>query len=107
MTEPTFDAIFDDLIDANEELQGFLAILDALLPEASMLLVSEAGAVLEGARPLALAPPVREKLVREARAADGFVAGKADNGARCHAVYLAKLSAVLIIACAAALEDEW
>lgn len=107
MTEPTFDTIFDDLIDANEELQGFLAILDALLPEASMLLVSEAGAVLEGARPLALAPPVREKLVREARAADGFVAGKADNGARCHAVYLAKLQAVLIIACAAALEDEW
>ena len=34
MTEPTFDAIFDDLIDTNAELQSFLAILDALLPEA-------------------------------------------------------------------------
>ena len=107
MTEPTFDAIFDDLIDANEELQSFLAILDALLPEASLLLVSEAGALLDGARSLALAPPVRERLVHEARATDGFVAGKADNGARCHALYLAKLSAVLIISCAAGPEDDW
>ncbi len=107
MTEPTFDSIFDDLIDANEELQSFLVILDALLPEASALLVSEAGALLDGAHPLALAPPVRERLVHEARAIDGFVAGKADNGARCHAVYLAKLSAVLIISCAAAPEDDW
>jgi signal transduction histidine kinase/FixJ family two-component response regulator len=107
MTEPTFDTIFDDLLDANEELQRFLTVLDALLPEASMLLVSESGAVLDGARPLALAPPVRERLVQEAKAADGFSAGKADNGERCHARYLAKLPAVLIISCAAALEDEW
>jgi signal transduction histidine kinase/FixJ family two-component response regulator len=107
MTEPTFDSIFDDLIDVKEELQSFLAILDGLLPEASVLLVSEAGAVLEGARPLALAQPVREKMVREARASAGFVAGKADNGARCHAVYLANLPAVLIISCAAAPEEDW
>ncbi|MCX5864263.1 MAG: ATP-binding protein [Deltaproteobacteria bacterium] len=107
MTEPTFDSIFDDLIDANEELQSFLAILNALLPEASVLLVSEAGTVLDGARPLALVQPVRERLVQEAKAADGFVAGKADSGARCHAVYLAKLSAVLIVSCAAAPEEDW
>ncbi len=107
MTEPTFDSIFDDLIDVNEELHSFLAILDASLPEASVLLVSETGALLEGACPLVLAPPVRERLVHEAKAADGFVAGKADNGARCHAVYLAKLSAVLIISCAAAPEEDW
>jgi signal transduction histidine kinase/FixJ family two-component response regulator len=105
MTEPTFDTIFDDLVDANAELQGFLATLDALLPEASMLLVSEAGALLEGARPLTVALPVRDKLVREARAVDGFVTGKADNGARCHAIHLAKFSAVLIIFCPAAQED--
>ena len=61
MTEPTFDSIFDDLIDVKEELQSFLVILDGLLPEASVLLVSEGGAVLDGARPLALAQPVREK----------------------------------------------
>ena len=107
MTDPTFDAIFDDLIDANEELQRFLTVLDALLPEARVLLVSESGAVLDGARPLALAQPVRERLVQEAKMADGFVAGKADNGERCHARYLAKLPAVLIISCAAAPEDEW
>jgi len=107
MTEPTFDAIFDDLLDANEELQGFLAILDALLPEASILLVSEAGALLDGKRPLALAQPVREKLVSEAKATDGFVAGKTDSGTRCHAVYLAKLPASVIISCAAAPEDDW
>ena len=107
MSEPTFDSIFDDLIDANEELQSFLVILEALLPEASILLVSEAGTVLESARPLALVPPVRERLVLEAKAADGFVAGKADSGARCHAVYLAKLPAVLIISCAAAPEEDW
>ncbi|MFH1020498.1 MAG: ATP-binding protein [Pseudomonadota bacterium] len=107
MTEPTFDAIFDDLIDADEELQSFLTILDALLPEASMLLVSGSGALLDGARPLALAPPVRDKLVLEAKAADGFVAGKVDNGARCHAVYLGTLSAVLIVSCSAAPEDDW
>ncbi len=107
MTEPTFDSIFDELLDANEELQSFVTILDALLPEASVLLVSETGALLDGARPLVLAQPVRERLVLEAKAADGFVAGKADSGARCQAVYLAKLSAVLIIACGAAPEDEW
>jgi len=106
MTEPTFDAIFDDLIDANEELQRFLAIIEALLPEASMLLVSEAGALLQGARPLALVSPVRERLVNEAKATEGFVAGKADNGARCHAVYLAKLPAVLIVACAIVQEED-
>ena len=107
MTEPTFDSIFDDLIDANEELQSFLAILNALLPEASILLVSEAGTVLDGTRPLALVQPVRERLVQEAKAADGFVAGKTDSGARCHAVYLAKLPAVLIVSCAAAPEEDW
>ncbi len=107
MTEPTFDAIFDDLIDANAELQSFLAILDALLPEASMLLVSDSGAVLDGARSLAVALPVREKLVREAKATDGFVTGKADNGTRCHAISLAKFSAVLIISCTASPEDDW
>jgi len=107
MSEPTFDSIFDDLIDANEELQSFLAILDALLPEASLLLVSEAGAVLDGAHPLALVQPVRERLVQEAKAADGFVVGKTDSGTRCHAVYLAKLPAVLIISCATAPEDDW
>ena len=108
MTDPTFDAIFDDLIDVNEELQSFLAILDALLPEeASLLLVSEADALLDGAHSLALAPSVRERLVHEARSVDGFVAGKADNGAHCHAVYLAKLSAVLIISCAVVPEDDW
>ncbi|MHB1183245.1 MAG: ATP-binding protein [Desulfobulbia bacterium] len=107
MTEPTFDAIFDDLIDTNAELQSFLAILDALLPEASMLMVSESGAVLDGARPLAVALPVREKLVREAKATDGFITGKADNGTRCHAISLAKFSAVLIISCTASPEDDW
>ncbi len=107
MTEPTFDSIFDDLIDVNEELQSFMAILDGLLPEASMLLVSEAGAVLDGAHPLVLAQLARERLVHEARSTDGFVTGKSDNGGRCHALYLAKLSAVLILSCAAALEDDW
>ena len=107
MTEPTFDSIFDDLIDVKEELQSFLATFNGLLPEASALLVSEAGVVLDGAHSLALAQPVREKLVREAKASAGFVAGKADNGARCHAVYLANLPAVLIISCAAAPEEDW
>ena len=107
MTEPTFDAIFDDLIDANAELKSFLTILDALLPESSLLLMSEAGDLLDGAHPLALAPPVRELLVQQARSADGFVGRKADNGAGCHAVYIAKLSAVLIISCAAFREDDW
>ncbi|MBA3002792.1 MAG: response regulator [Desulfurivibrio sp.] len=107
MTEPTFDAIFDDLIDVNEELQSFLRILDGLLPEASLLLVSEAGVLLDGSRSLAFAQPLREKLVQEARAADGFVVGKTENNVRCHAVYLAKLSAVLIISCAAAPDDAW
>ncbi|MFA7346692.1 MAG: ATP-binding protein [Desulfurivibrionaceae bacterium] len=106
MTEPTFDTIFDDLVDANAELQSFLATLDALLPEASMLLVSEAGTLLEGARPLTVALPVRDKLVHEARAVDGFVTGKADNGVRCHAIHLAKLAAVLIIFCPAAQSDD-
>ena len=106
MTEPTFDTIFDDLVDANAELVSFLASLDALLPEASMLLVSDTGALLEGAPPLAVALPVRDKLVREARAADGFVVGKSDSGARCHAIYLAKLPAVLIISCPAAQGDD-
>lgn len=106
MTEPTFDTIFDDLIDANEELQSFLAALNALLPEAAVLLVGDTGILLDGARPLVVALPVRERLVQEAKAADGFIAGKADSGARCHAIYLAKLSAVLIIFCPAAQNDD-
>lgn len=106
MTEPTFDAIFDDLIDPNEELQSFLMILDPLLPEASLLLVSEAGVLLAGARPLALASSLREQLVREARATNGFVVGKAASGVCYHAGYLPKLSAVLIISCAASPEDD-
>ena len=107
MTESTFDDIFDDLIDPNEELQNFLANFEALLPEASTILVNEAGVLLAGARPLALASSVRERLVSEARATEGFVAGKAENGACCQAVYLAKLSAVLIFSCAALQKDDW
>ncbi|OGR00294.1 MAG: hypothetical protein A2505_09715 [Deltaproteobacteria bacterium RIFOXYD12_FULL_55_16] len=107
MSEPTFDDIFDELIDVNEELQGFLATLDSLLPEASTLLLSEADVLLAGAHPLALSPVARERLAGEARKASGFVAGKADNGACCQAVYLAKLSAVLIISSAVAPEDDW
>lgn len=107
MTEPTFDAIFDDLIDVNEELQKYLTIIDELLPEASLLLMTEAGVLLDGKRPLSIAPPVRQRLIQEAKATDGFVLGKADNGARCHAVYLAKLSAVLFISCPVAPEEEW
>ncbi|MFA7384129.1 MAG: ATP-binding protein [Desulfurivibrionaceae bacterium] len=106
MTDPTFDDIFDDLIDANEEQQNFLAILGALLPEASMLMVSEAGALLAGECPLVLAQSVREQLVSEARATDGFVAGKTENGVCCQALYLANLSAVLIISCAAVQKDH-
>lgn len=106
MTESTFDDIFDDLIDPNEELQNFLSIFEALLPEASTLLVSEAGVLLAGARPLVLAQPERERLVREAGATDGFVAGETEDGAHCQAVYLAKLSAVLIFSCAAVRKDD-
>jgi len=105
MTESTFDDIFDDLIDPNEERQNFLSIFEALLPEASTLLVSEAGVLLAGARPLALAPSERERLVRETGATDGFV-GEAENGAHCQAVYLANLPAVLIFSCAAVRKDD-
>jgi signal transduction histidine kinase/AmiR/NasT family two-component response regulator len=105
MTEPTFDDIFADLIDVNEERRAFLAIVEALLPEASMLLVSEAGELFDGRRPLLLAQPVRERLSRS-KAGDGFAAGKTDNGDCCHVFYLAKLSAVLIISSPGAPEDE-
>ncbi|HIJ89595.1 MAG: ATP-binding protein [Desulfobulbaceae bacterium] len=107
MSEPTFDDIFDELIDPNEELQSFLMSLDALLPEALLLLVSDAGTLFEGVRPLVLSPSLREQLVRQAKGIDGFVAGKMDNGGGCHAVYLVKLSAVLIISCAAAPAEDW
>jgi len=106
MTEPTFDSIFDDLVDTSEELQGFLTILESLLPEASLLLVSSTDVVLDGAKSLALSPPTREKLVREARVTEDFVTGKADSGAPCYAVHLVKLSAVLIISCAAVPEGD-
>ena len=106
MTEPTFDDIFADLIDVNEERRGFLAIVEALLPEASMLLVSEAGELFDGRRPLLLAQSLRERLVGAARAGEGFVTGKADNGDCCHGFYLAKLSAVLIISSPGAPEDS-
>ena len=106
MTEPTFDDIFEDLIDVDEELQSFLAILAALLPEASTLLVSEAGSMFEGDRPLELAALERERLVREARSASGFVAGKTESNAFAQAVYLAKLPATLIVSCVVAQTDN-
>jgi signal transduction histidine kinase/FixJ family two-component response regulator len=105
MTEPTFDSIFDGLIDPEAELQSFLTILDTLLPGASLLLVNEAGALLEGARPLALAQPVREMLFHRAGSTDGFFGVKAANGASCQAVFIARLSAVLVISWPAVLDD--
>jgi two-component system, sensor histidine kinase len=97
MTEPTFDSIFDDLIDPETELHSFLTILEPLLPGASLLLVSEEGILLERGRPLALDQPVREMLLHQAGSTDGFVGGKTANGTPCQAVFIARLPAVLVI----------
>ncbi|MGV1098304.1 ATP-binding protein [Thiovibrio sp. JS02] len=96
MTEPTFETIFEDLVDVGEELQGFLSMVEKVLPEAALLMQGAAGVVLAGKKNLDLSLPVREKLVERARHAPAIVSGKTDDGFCCYARQIPSLDAVLI-----------
>lgn len=98
MTDLSFDSIFDDLLDSNEELRDFVTVLEAFLPEASLMLVGEDGVAQGGGKPLTLAPERRAELVAAAKNTEGFVAGTTDDGIRCQAISLKSPQGVLIIA---------
>ncbi len=62
MTDPTFDVIFDDLVDADEELRSFLEALESVLPEGAFLLETEDGVAITGTREIIVPAPVQAEL---------------------------------------------
>lgn len=96
MTDPTFAAIFDDLIDTQAESRSFLAALGEVLPEALLCLRFDDGAVLEAGPPLSLPAAVLGSLVEKAGQEGEMFSATDDGGRYWHATRVPGLEAVLI-----------
>jgi len=103
--EPTFESIFEDLLDSGEQLRPFLVVVESVLPEAALALQDAAGSLFFGGRPLSLSLAERERLVAGARMRPDFVSGRAEDGSCCYARLIPNLNAVLLFAFAGGKED--
>jgi len=95
MTDPTFEAIFDDLIDAGEDFHSFLAAVEKILPDSGLLLWSAEGLIVEAGKPLAISLPTRERLASMVGNSPVVVSARADNGDCCYARWIPSLDALL------------
>ena len=99
MTDPTFESIFEDLLDSGEELRTFLTPLLPLLPGGALVLEGEDGTVQEGGLAFPLSGEERARLAAQARARMGeLVSGRNEEGLGCYAMVLPEVRAVLYLA---------
>jgi signal transduction histidine kinase/AmiR/NasT family two-component response regulator len=95
MTDPTFDSIFDDLVEGNERQQAFLRLLAGLLPGGGFRLLLAGGAVLGAGKEPTIAPGLEKKLLARARARAGIAGGKNSKGQWFYALELEEPAGVL------------
>lgn len=98
MTDPTFDNIFDDLVEGNERQQGFLRLLAELLPGGAFRLLLPEGTVLAAGEELPLTPGREKKLLERARTRAEMVGEKDGKGGWWYALELADPEGVLFFA---------
>lgn len=102
MDGPTFDAIFDDLVDAQAEFRFFLTSLAEVLPEAFLWLRTDAGTVLEAGTPIAAPSALLETLASRAGRQGKIVSTRDETGLWWHATRVPGQEAALVLAFAGA-----
>lgn len=98
MTDPTFDNIFDDLVEGNERQQAFLRLLSELLPGGGFRLLLPDGSVLVAGEELAIAPGREKKLLEHARKRADMAGEKDGKGGWEYALELTDPEGVLYFA---------
>lgn len=100
MTDPTFDNIFDDLVEGHDRQQAFLRLLAELLPGSGFRMLLPDGALLLAGETLPIAAGREKRLQERARKRDGIVAEKDGKGGWLHALELEDPEGVLFFAMA-------
>ncbi|MEW6594083.1 MAG: ATP-binding protein [Thermodesulfobacteriota bacterium] len=98
MTDPTFDNIFDDLVEGNERQQTFLRLLAELLPGGGFRLLLPDGVALTAGGEVPLTPAREQKLLVNARKRAAVVGEKDGRGGWWYALELNEPEGVLFFA---------
>jgi len=101
MGDPTFDAIFNDLIDDRAEYRFFLKTLAEALPGAVLWLCPDAGAIMEASPSSVSGPPDGlEALAARSEQERGIVSARNDAGLCWNATRISWLKAALVFSLA-------
>ncbi|HIJ79713.1 MAG: ATP-binding protein [Desulfobulbaceae bacterium] len=94
--DPTFDSIFDDLIDGDDSLYSFMEIIRPLMADCSIFLQSDSGNELLS-EPSFVPPVDKDELIAEARRTDSLVSTVLTGGEFCYVMLIGKLNIVLLV----------
>ncbi|MFZ5776107.1 MAG: ATP-binding protein [Thermodesulfobacteriota bacterium] len=96
MSDPTFESIFEDLLDSGDELRGLLGFLQPVLPGAALVLVGDDGASVVGGEGTFPGGASQADLISLARSRAGEMV-HAPSG-DCYAISVSHRKAVLLFA---------